>query len=571
MTSAIADSSGSARMQQNWVIDPLSDGLFIIAAPLIALAWAVAVASWFGAEIVLVLFGAFNVGHHLPTFIRIYGDKDLLQRFRWSLLLGPVLPFSLAMCVVSYVVFSGYEMSNVLYLMLFLIIWDPWHFLRQHFGFMRIYDRNNQVRRKVSSNMDFMICCTWFVYIMVAALDWLPDLLYDTYRLHGFPILFLFDNGVYDVVQLLSCIAALAGTVAYLGYLAWCRANGYFVSPAKVMLLVCTFGVMYLTYVPNPLITGLFPEWNFVLGFAVIGVMHVTQYLAITWKYNRGLSGRKGAARPGIFQELFSRGGWNVGCTFVIVCLMYGIFLGFPPPKLFSLQSVSDSVHMAGRLFLGVIFALGFTSALMHYYYDGFIWKVRHKENQQYLGMVPTESKVGMVPTESKARAQSWWEGISRSTARGVFFRQCLYFALPILLLSATFWILKDDSIRSAPIGHVVAASSPAEAGVAILAMEDRLEVESAMIRIRPRSKHYTYQADLLYMIGSTRLSVAEQSGTTSDLLRAERRRLLAEAIVSLERALELGPPYGHVEDPEMSRKDVEARLLEWPLEFQEI
>ncbi len=146
-----------------------------------------------------------------------------------------------------------------------------------------------------------MISGTWFAYIMVAALDWLPDLLYDTYRLHDFAILFLFDNGVYDVVQLLTFAVALAGTVVYLGYLVWCRANDYYVSPAKVALLIITFGVMYLTYVPNPLITGMVPEWNFALGFAVLGMVHATQYLAIVWKYNRGLSGREGAARSGVF------------------------------------------------------------------------------------------------------------------------------------------------------------------------------------------------------------------------------------------------------------------------------
>ena len=59
--------------------------------------------------------------------------------------------------------------------------------------------------------------------------------------------------------------------------------------------------------------------------------------------------------------------------------------------------------------------------------------------------------------------------------------------------------------------------------------------------------------------------------GTTSDLLREERRRLLAEAITSLERALEVGPPYGHYEDQKMSRGDIELRLTEWRLELEQI
>ena len=560
MTSASLNVSGSAHMQQNWVIDRRSDGLFIIFAPLISLAWAVAVVFWFGPEIVLTIFTVFNIAHHLPTFIRVYGDRDLMRRFRWSLLLGPVLPFSLAMGVAAHVVLGGYQMTNILYLLIILQIWDPWHFLMQHYGFMRIYDRNNQVRRAVSSRMDLMICGTWFVFVMVATLDWLPDLLYDSYRFHGFPILFLLDGGGYQVVQAFSLAAALAATVVYLGYLAWCRANDRFVSSAKVMLLIITFGVMYLTYVPNPLITGMIPDWNFALGFAVLGMVHVTQYLAIVWRYNRGLARREGAARSGVFQELFGLGGWSVASAFVLACLLYGCFLTFPLSNRFSIEAASDTVHMGRRWLMGVLFAVSFTSTLLHYYYDGFIWKLRHRENQENLEI---------LKTASDAPAHSWWEGVPLSTARRAFLRQCLYFVPAVLLLTLTFWILKEDSLRRAPIAYAVAASTPTEAEAAISAMEAQLEVERAMIQIRPRSKHYTYQADLLYMIGVATLEVAEQLGTTSDSLREERRRSLAQAIGSLERALELGPPYGHAEDPKQGREDVEDRLREWRLELQ--
>jgi hypothetical protein len=559
MASTAANAPGSARMQQNWVIDRSSDGLFIIVAPLISLIWAVSFTLLFGPEIVLTIFAIFNIAHHLPTFIRIYGDRDLLRRFRWSLLLGPVLPFSLAMCVVAHVVLGGHHMSNVLYLLLILQLWDPWHFLRQHYGFMRIYDRNNRARRELSSRMDFMICSTWFAYIMVATLNWMPDLLYDTYRFHGSPLLFLFDDGVYGAVQLFSLGVAVVGTVAYLGYLAWCRANGYFVSPAKITLLVITFGVMLLTYVPNPAISRLVPDWNFALGFAVLGMVHVTQYLAIVWKYNRRLSGREGAARRGLFQELFSRGDWNALCTFVLVCLLYGFFLASSSTGLFGASPTAGSVWMGGRWLVGVIFALAFTSTLLHYYYDGFIWKVRHKENQQYLGILPSESRVA---------THSWWEGVSRSTVPRAFFRQCLYFVPPIVLLSATFWTLKEDSIRSEPIRHAVQASGTTAAAATLLAMESQLEIERTMIRIRPRSKHYTYQADLLYTMGNTRARTAEKAGAPREPLRGERRRYLAEAIASLESALEVGPPYGHAEDPELGRDDVEERLRAWRLEL---
>jgi hypothetical protein len=544
-------------MRQNWVIDPLADVLFILVAPLISLLWAFASVSWFGPEVVLAIFAVANVAHHLPTFIRIYGDRDLLQRFRWSLLLGPVLPFSLAMCVVAYVVLGGRPIGNLLYLGLILLVWDPWHFLMQHYGFMRIYDRNNRVRRAVSARMDLMICAAWFVYIMVAALDWLPDLLYDSYRFHGLPVLFLFDGGVYGVVQQLCLVAALGATATYLVYLTWCRANGYFVSPAKILLLLATFGVMWLTYVPNPLITRVMPDWSFALGFAVVGMVHVTQYLAIVWKYNRVLCRRKGAARPGAFQALFSRGGWVVAAGFVLLCLLYGFFLA----DRFGAVSAGDRPGTGARWLLGVTFALAFTSTILHYYYDGFIWKLRHKENQENLEL---------PPAESRAPSRSWWEGVSRSTPQGVFLRQCLYFVPPVALLSVTFWIFQQDPVRSAPIGHVVEATAPSDAEAALVELEERLEVERAMIRIRPRSKHYTYQADLLYMISVARAWIAARLGTDDETLREERRRLLTEAIGSLESALELGPPYGHPEDRDLSREDIDLRLLEWRLELQQ-
>ncbi len=247
---------------------------------------------------------------------------------------------------------------------------------------------------------------------------------------------------------------------------------------------------------------------------------------------------------------------------FVLPIFLYGCFLAFPSTILASRKYVGHSVQMGAKWFEGVVFALGFTSTLLHYYYDGFIWKIRHKENQQFLGI---------LPTESQAPVQSWWEGTSRSTALGAFVRQCLYFVPPILLLSVTFWIFKEDSIRSKPIGHAVTASSLAAAEASISAMEGQLEVESAMIQIRPRAKHFTYQADLLYMTGLAKAWVAEERGATGEGLREERLQSLADAVASMERALELGPPYGHPEDAEMSPDDIEERLIEWRLEMQEI
>ncbi len=157
------------------MLSPAWDVLLIIAAPILWFLWAAGFYVLFDAATVLSIFVVCNVAHYFPTFIRIYGDRDLLQRFRWSLLLGPVIPFTAAMLAVAFVVANDFSINNVLFLMIILTIWDPWHVLMQHYGFMRIYDRHNLAPRDLAARMDLAISPAWLVFIFVATMRWLPD------------------------------------------------------------------------------------------------------------------------------------------------------------------------------------------------------------------------------------------------------------------------------------------------------------------------------------------------------------------------------------------------------------
>jgi len=74
--------------------------LFIIAAPLLVLALALLtfhfVSPGDAAALIILVHMVMTVAHHLPTFIRIYGDVDLFQRFKWTFLLGPLVPLTFA-------------------------------------------------------------------------------------------------------------------------------------------------------------------------------------------------------------------------------------------------------------------------------------------------------------------------------------------------------------------------------------------------------------------------------------------------------------------------------------------
>ena len=220
-TALVVPENESAGPKQNWIISGSGDLLLIILAPVLWTIWTAVVQSRWNAATVYTIFLGFNVAHHVPTFLRIYGDRDLLRRFRYSLLLGPVIPFCLAMAGVAWTIANDYPLNNIFFLLIILNLWDPWHFLMQHYGFMRIYDRHNMAPRKLSSRMDLAVSATWFAHIMIAAANWLPDLLYTLYNYHSLPFAQWLASGRYQWLEAASLWIAIAVSVIYLGYIVW--------------------------------------------------------------------------------------------------------------------------------------------------------------------------------------------------------------------------------------------------------------------------------------------------------------------------------------------------------------
>ena len=96
-------------VRQNWVLGPAQDWLLIIGAPVLGVLFTVFLFQQAGLRGVLLAISIYNIAHHFPTFVRIYGDRRLMERFKWSLLLGPVIPLALAMGTVVFVIQSGLD------------------------------------------------------------------------------------------------------------------------------------------------------------------------------------------------------------------------------------------------------------------------------------------------------------------------------------------------------------------------------------------------------------------------------------------------------------------------------
>ncbi len=580
---AVATTEIPGRPRQNWVVGPASDMLLIIGAPLLAWIWTAFAFQKFGAEFTLQVFMVFNVAHHFPTFIRIYGDKNLFQRFRWSLLLGPIIPFTIAMFVLSYIIVEGYPLTNLLFIMMILTVWDPWHFLMQHFGFMRIYDRHNQAPRRLAWWMDYGISATWFIYIMIAAADWFCDLLYNLHIRHGVTLLKWFDAGVYSGVLTIGFAAAVTMSCVYAGYLLWCFLRGYYVSFAKLLMLVIMFGVMFVTYVPNGLMASRFPGWTFAVGFATIGMVHVSQYLAIVWKYNRSLAKNPQRSRAGVFRWSFAKGGIIIALIYTAICLFYGLCLTEGSPIYAGFNRFWDRNSLPMHWVWGVLLSLNFTSTLMHYYYDGFIWKVRHKENRENLAMAGKES------AGNERAISSWWDKTQSNTPTTAFFRHMLYFGVPLLALMATFAIV-SRSPSHAPIKLANEAfqlwragdeeKSVQQAKIAMAAMQEQVELETRMEQLRSVGQrhrittnvasHQAYIAELTYTISKTQLEILDRAkgGPTAEDYRRHRGEII-KAIDMLGRAMSSSGSLAHRENMRASHQDFDYKLAQWRIELE--
>ncbi len=599
MATVAVPRSPVAPLKQNWILGSWADAFFIIGTPVFVLP-AILLLFFTGGELLVwSTFAVVNTSHHLPTFLRIYGDRDLLSRFRWSLLLAPIIPFTCCMAAVVCLIRSGSSMNNLLYLYTIVTVWDLWHFLMQHYGFMRIYDRHNRAPRKIASRMDLCLCGSWFIYIMLATVAWLPTLLYQLAIDCGVPLLNFLDSGFLVGCQWLALGIAVLVTARYCFYLRWCRRNAYFISYAKIALMVVTFGMMYLTYVPHGAMDwfieqltttfnalfqarvrladgqvayarGFNPsgaQWTLLSGFATLGIVHVTQYLAIVWKYNRNLAQRKQSVRAGMFQWFFSRGqGVSLAAViggYLVLCMGYGYVVTMGPGN-----PVQPEVPY--NWLVGLLASILFASTITHYYFDGFIWKVRHKENRQNLEMEESADP-------ASGKTVSWWDRSGTLSPLKAISWQAVYFLPPIILLSGCYWVTQQQTVRDpayqlravlksaqvAPGVFEVTSAQQERASSLVENIDRQLVIETRMMDLFPQKRHKTYAAHLTYWKSVGRISLLEQGW---DSVAEVRRHLhqVDQARKMYVESMALPGSFAHREELELTENDIEQTVREF-------
>ncbi|OFW24732.1 MAG: hypothetical protein A3H97_20135 [Acidobacteria bacterium RIFCSPLOWO2_02_FULL_65_29] len=338
-----------------WIIDPRRDLLLIVGVPFIILPALWLAERRFRPEHIYLFVASFGaIGHHLPGMMRAYGDRFLFERFKYRFVLSPLVLGGTCL------LFAVRELNAMV---LVAYVWGVWHGLMQTYGFLRIYDAKVGSVSKWTARLDHAMCLSWFA----AAVLWSPTrmgkILTDYYRSGGA----LVPPAMVAAVTNVWLVATALVTLGFVGHWLFQRARGPSQSPAKLMLMATSIAFWWYSNVSVS---------NMLVGIALFEIFHDVQYLTIVWIFNLNRVDRD----PGVggFTRFLFRRSWGLAGLYVGLVAAYGS-LNFVPGFI----PTGISSQMLGRSLTGLLTA----SALLHFYYDGFIWKVREKSVRESLGL----------------------------------------------------------------------------------------------------------------------------------------------------------------------------------------
>ena len=299
-----------------------------------------------------------DVAHVHSTLYRTYFDGETFKHHRQMLISIPL--FCLIGSVLLYSI-GGYMIfwRVIAYIAVF-------HFIRQQYGFMRIYSRK-EGNSVVDSDIDKLAIYSATIFPIIywhlsgpRNFDWFVsgDFFY-------FPSLWLFY---------------IAGVIYVLGLVA------YIVK--EIMSVIKT---SYFNWPKNMVVAGTYISWFFGiiyyngdLAFTALNVIsHGVPYMALIWIYGKKRTIGAGANVSGFMKLIFSRYG-------ILLFLLIIFGLAYLEEGLWDALVWNDhgSVfrpfyclpHIADSLWLSILVPLLILPQLTHYIIDGFIWKIQ-KDN----------------------------------------------------------------------------------------------------------------------------------------------------------------------------------------------
>ena len=353
-----------------YILGRRADLLVFIALPFIALAAGMASQKWLPVTAVAAVGLWMTTPHHFASWLRTFGFADEFHRWRFKLILGPIVIFSLV-CL-------GLQWSPLTIAML-VMLWDHQHSLMQQYGFSRIYDFKAGTGSPSTARFDYLF--TWIVYgnMFLVSPYWTEIWALELYQ-WKVPL----NATIIQTVHTVSWTVTLVFLFTYVGHIAWSISNGHRVNPMKYLFLGASYFMWY------------FIAWyssSALLYMVAHRIMHGLQYDVIVYSYIH----RKAAKTDGVrkIMSLLARP-QNILLLLAFAALYTVVFALLIGHNLtdFGLGLIHYDLPYDSLRELGIynyvdasgyqLFAVTLINAvgLVHYYYDSFIWKVRDTKVQ---------------------------------------------------------------------------------------------------------------------------------------------------------------------------------------------
>jgi hypothetical protein len=359
--------------QTGYILSRRADAVWFLTLPFLAIAAGLAGQAWLPTTAAAAVGLWITIPHHFATWLRTYGFSDELQRWKDRLFIGPLIIFSLTILGL---------MWSPLTIFMLVTLWDHQHSLMQQHGFARIYDF--KARTGAPSAGRFDLALNWILYgnMFLTSPYWTQIWVYELFQ-WKLPI----SADAVRVIHSISWTITILFLVLYIGHLVWSVKNGYRLNPIKFLFL----GVSYFLWY--------FIAWqatSLLLYMIAHRIMHGVQYDVIVYSYIRRKVSRLGDVRK-LMAKIARPGNVKVFILFgLIYAVVFSLLVGKELDEfgfgLINFDIPFDSLAELG--FGSVIDMSGYqlfattminAVAVVHYYFDSFIWKVRDTNTQSGL------------------------------------------------------------------------------------------------------------------------------------------------------------------------------------------
>ncbi len=347
---------------QPWIGRPITDVVFILMPPFLSLLLVLLFPAVFQNQkgvsnagwIILILL--IDVAHVYSTLYRTYLDPQAFKKQRSVLIAIPLFGFIAAVL--------AYSISSQLFWRL-LAYTAVFHFIRQQYGFMRVYSRK-ETSTKFSIWIDRIVIYFATIYPLIywhlsgpRNFHWFVD---NDFVYVQSPFLLQLSTAVYLIVILVYIIFEIRR---------WKFQQQINVPKFAIVsgtILSWYFGIVY---------------FNGDMAFTVLNVAsHGIPYMALVWIY-----GQKNYLKAGqgskFLKLIFSKYGIFIflSLLFLFAFLeegLWDVFVWQEHQSVFGIQSLS--LPMADHTLLSFLVPLLALPQITHYILDGFIWKIKQDE-----------------------------------------------------------------------------------------------------------------------------------------------------------------------------------------------